>query len=159
MTWAQLLAAAEALHEDARNGLRDAAGENVRDAAAQPSLPIAGIGWATVDLERAQRELDGLLAGDPDAPPLLPWAPLERDATLGARACLRAPNVSGASPALVVLEPDTEGRLAASLVRFGEGVLVLYLGEGLPRPGELLPGRRAWGPNVVVLGSTKRHGR
>lgn len=150
MTWAQLVGAAEAM--------RGAAEEQLGDAAVPRTVPIAGIGWATVDLERAQGELDGLLAGDPAAPPLLPWAPLERDATLGARASLRAPSVTGASPALVVLEPDTESRLAASLARFGEGVLVLYLGEGLPRPGALLPGRPSWGPNVVFLGAPARRG-
>jgi hypothetical protein len=150
MTWAQLVAAAEEL----------------RAAAGPAGLPIAGIGWATVDLERAQGELDGLIAGDPAAPSLLPWAPLERDPGLGARGSVRAPIVAAptvgapadrhAPPALTVLEPDTEGRLAASLAKFGEGVLVLYLGEGLPRPGRLVPGRPAWGPNVVVLGPDDR---
>lgn len=145
MTWAQLAAAAQEL----------------REAAGAPSLPIAGIGWATVDLERAQGELDGLITGDPAAPALLPWAPMERDPALGARGFVRAPIAAEPaderatdgreSPALAVLEPDTEGRLAAALARFGEGVLVLYLGDGPPRPGRLLPGGPAWGPNVVIL--------
>jgi hypothetical protein len=52
----------------------------------------------------------------------------------------------------VVLEPDTEGRLAASLARFGEGVAVIYLGDGPPGPGTLVRGGLPWGPHVILLG-------
>lgn len=143
MTWAELVAAAEA----------------VRDLAVPPpELPIAGIGWATVDEERARAELDGLLTCDPHAPALLHWAPIDRDRNLGARGWARVPADSGGAPALVVLEPDTEGRVAAALARFGVGVLVIYLGEGTPRPGRLLPGEAAWGPHVVVMDSSERVG-
>ncbi|MEO8273321.1 MAG: hypothetical protein ABI620_04580 [Chloroflexota bacterium] len=140
MSWAEIVAAAE----------------DLRRATAVPGLRLAGIGWATVDLERARAELDGLLAGDPRAPALQLWAPLEGDLQLGARGSVRAPSEPGSSPALVALEPDTEGRLAAFLVRFGEGIAVIYLGEGLPRQGRLLPGGPAWGPHVVVLDSDER---
>jgi hypothetical protein len=140
MTWAALVAASEEVRKDAH----------------APELPIAAIGWATVDSERARADLDAVLSGDPGAPQLQPWAPIERDPDLGARAWARAAADPGGAPALVVLEPDTEGRLAASLARFGEGVAVIYLGEGMPRPGRLLRGGQAWGPHVVVVDSSEQ---
>lgn len=142
MTWAELIAAAE----------------GIREAAPAPAAPpLVGIGWVSVDEERARAELDGLLAGDPGAPPLRPWAPMDRDAGLGARGWLRAPVQTGGAPALVVLEPDTEGRVAACLARFGEGVGVIYVGEGIPRPSRLLAsGAPAWGPHVVVMAGPVR---
>jgi len=143
MTWATLVAAAE----------------EVRDSSTSPPrLPITGIGWATVDEERARAELDGLLGGDPSAPAMGPWLPIDRDANLGARGWARIAVAPEGAPALVVLEPDTEGRVAAALVRFGEGVLVIYLGEGAPGPGRVLPGAPAWGPHVVVTDSSGRMG-
>ena len=73
-------------------------------------------------------------------------------------------------PAIVLLEPDTEGRLAATLARFGEGVGAIYVAPragdppgrvdpvrvGRPSPGPLGSGRTvlarpAWGPHVIVL--------
>jgi hypothetical protein len=144
-----------------------AAAESIRavGAARDPwlaDLPVAGIGWATVELDRAARELYG--AG--------PFSPASRDASLGASA-RRSPSSKPGSPgpvlpAIVLLEPDTEGLLAAALARFGEGVLALYLGPldradvddtphlGPPRSGPLGParlviGRPAWGPHVLVL--------
>ena len=137
MSWAELVAAAEGVYEAA--------------ATRAPQRPIAGIGWATVDQERARAELDGLLAADPAAPRLAPWAPLDRDPSLGSSVWVRLSVGSSAGPALVVLEPDTEGPLAASLARFGEGVAVLYLGEGAPRTGGLTRGGPAWGPHIVVM--------
>jgi hypothetical protein len=142
MSWAELVEAAEAIRlaaVDLDPRLRAA--------------PLAGIGWATVDHERAQDELDGLLAGDPAAPSLAPWDSVGRDPVLGAAAWQRAPD--GAAPAplpsLVLLEPDTEGRIAAFLARFGEGVGAIYLGDRPPRAGEVLRGGPAWGPHVVIL--------
>lgn len=146
MTWFEIVAAAE----------------RVREGVASPAarLPIAAIGWATVDQERARAELDGLLASDPGAPRLGPWKPLDPDASLGASVWARAALDPAGAPALVVLEPDTEGPLAAFLVRFGEGVAVIYLGldspatgAGLPRLGHLLRGGPAWGPHIVVMDS------
>ena len=61
---------------------------------------------------------------------------------------------------LVLLEPSTEGRLAAALARRPEGIVVLYV-EGDPgpaarptalgRPGRLLPHGKPWGPFVIVV--------
>lgn len=106
---------------------------------------IIGRGWATVEIERAAAALaDSLVTGTAfeEAP---------RSAILGA-CCLRG----RARPAaggdridagddpdwIVLLEPDTEGRLAGYLARFGEGWAATWtlpddpagrLGHGLAR--------------------------
>lgn len=82
--------------------------------------PVA-VGWATVELERAERELCaalGLSADDFD--------PAASSIALGAR-CRIAPGVLGDALALALLEPETEGRLAATLARLGEGPAVVWL--------------------------------
>jgi len=148
MTWSALIEAAEAVRAEV-------AARDPRVA----GLRLAGIGWATVEHERAIDELDALFAADrrPDAdagPGAAnhPWTSIGPDPALGALGWLRQTGIPGAWPVLVVLEPDTEGRLAASLARFGEGVAVVYLGEGRPGPGSLVPGGSAWGPHAVLLG-------
>lgn len=70
------------------------------------------IGWATVDLERALAALDR------------PARPAPDDELLGAR-CATV-EATDPEPALVLLEPSTEGRLAATLARHGEGPVALY---------------------------------
>jgi hypothetical protein len=142
-----------------------AAGEDIlaRAALDSPDLAgatIVGIGWATVDIERAEAQL-GAAFGERGA-----WAEAPRDALLGARAAVYQPEMA-ARPVAVVLEPDTEGRLAASLARHGEGVAAVYVTArpgsvlasgffGIPAGGPLGRGRRlARGgdaePSVVVL--------
>jgi hypothetical protein len=132
-------------------------------------LQVAGIGWATVELERAAGELDAAFqrAGMPKPA----WTPVPRDELLGASAWSSHewwPTWGQEdAPAIVVLEPDTEGRLAAALARAGEGVRAVYLSAedpqrinatrvGRPSPGPLGSGRLvlarpAWGPHVIVL--------
>jgi hypothetical protein len=145
MSWAALLEAAEAVRVVA-----------VEREPAITGLRLAAIGWATVEHERAERELDELLgrgapvgAGGASGSA---WAALPRHPVLGARAWLRQGSGGGGEPALVVLEPDSEGRLAASLARFGEGVAAIYLGEGPLGPGRLVPGGASWGPHAILLG-------
>ncbi|MGZ9276644.1 MAG: hypothetical protein ACXW4L_05910 [Candidatus Limnocylindrales bacterium] len=82
-----------------------------------PDLPpgTLAIGWATVELDRAAAELASLVgdAGFIDAVP---------SEILGARCRVgRAVGVGGEGLDIVLVEPDTEGRLAAFLARFGEG--------------------------------------
>jgi hypothetical protein len=119
------------------------------------ALLLAGIGWATVELDRAEDELSMWLG---DA-----WPPVRpSDPHLGARARVRE---AGGLPAerFVLLEPDTEGRLAASLARDGEGPCALYLrprdgleawAEAARRRGVVLAGRRIGplGPQRLVAG-------
>ena len=71
-------------------------------------------GWATVDIDRAAVELSDRVddGGFADA---------ERSAWLGARCRRGRATDSGAGGWIVLLEPDTEGRLAAFLARHGEG--------------------------------------
>lgn len=142
--------------------LREAEGILEAAAAREPLLAgarIVGIGWATVELDRAASELAAVGGGG--------WLPAGRDELLGAaarRATARAGGADG-GPDVVLLEPDTEGRLAASLVRFDEGVAAVYVrtggplgGAGPEGGGPLGRGRLAaspsrWGPHVIVLDS------
>ncbi len=111
---------------------------------------LAAVGWATVDGERTIAGLSGIefrVAGP--------------DALLGARTWW----ADIGATALLVLEPITEGRLAAALARRGEGIVALYLAmpgppggvtgqTGLGVPGRLLPHDRPWGPFVIEVTST-----
>ena len=139
------------------------------------------VGWATVDLERAALGLG----------PGRPTAPLPDDDLLGSR-CLSVGSTDGAGGAdwangpiaedlpIVLLEPNTEGRLAASLARHGEGPIALYLlvpartidrfrvvapasGVHLSRPASgpfgravLVLDEAAWGPHVIVAEASAR---
>ncbi len=78
------------------------------------------VGWATVELDRAELEVPTAFPAMRSATPEA--APEER--LLGAR-CRRLGFDSGRG--VVLLEPSTEGRLAAALARHGEGPLVAYL--------------------------------
>lgn len=151
---------------DALAELRSAA-EAIRAVVAErdpwlAELPLVGIGWATVDLDRAAQELAAIAT----------FGAVPRDATLGASA-RRSPLGDRSRPALVLLEPDTEGLLAATLARSGEGVGAIYLGAldradvddtprlGPSRPGPLGParlviGRPKWGPHALVLAGVGR---
>lgn len=135
-------------------------------AEAGDGLRLLGVAWCTVELDRAERELDmwleapgGSGAGGP-APADVP------DAHLGAITRSRAaPHLPGGR--LVLAEPTTEGRLAASLARDAEGPCGLYLGPagggadalaawvaGARSRGVTLARREPgpFGPQVLVLG-------
>ncbi|HKG57228.1 MAG TPA: hypothetical protein VKA85_08270 [Candidatus Limnocylindrales bacterium] len=128
------------------------------------SLRTVAVGYATVDLDEAEAQLRltlgarGVRAGADDA-------------LLGARTRI-VETTDGAL--LVLLEPCTEGRLAASLARFGHGAVVEYLevadegtdvaaaaalagirlsapAHGPFGPSRLVVGGRAWGPHVVLV--------
>ena len=89
------------------------------------------------------------------------WEPMTREDALGASAVVT--RVGDA--ALVLLEPDTEARLAASLARFGEGLCLVYVRAdgpgGMARPTALgLPGRlrahaHPWGPFLIAVAAAK----
>ncbi len=106
---------------------------------------LVGIGWATVDIERTLADLAVATAHATDD-----------DELLGARAW----RVDGSPVALLLLEPVTEGRLAAALARRGEGIAALYLVADTPLegslrptavgvPGRLMPQERPWGPFLI----------
>jgi hypothetical protein len=80
------------------------------------------IGWATVELERAAGELSHLLelgSTFEDAP---------SSVILGAR-CRVGRVADDPSLRIVLLEPETEGRLAATLARSGEGWKVTWAAD------------------------------
>jgi hypothetical protein len=121
-------------------------------------------GWATVELDRAEHE-QVLDRGWP------PAAPAPDDLPLGATARIaRSPD---GEATLVLLEPFTEGRLAASLARHGEAILVDYLvvagsldeairvaredgltlsalSSGPFGPERLVAGSPPWGPHLIL---------
>jgi hypothetical protein len=116
------------------------------DGSARPRLHA--VGWATIDREARSREQPGAT----ELPP---------DEALGAAVRLAQP-VAGVRVAL--LEPTTEGRLVAALVRFGEGPVALYLtgvehelgGRTQRTPGpfgneRLIPGGPPPGPFVILV--------
>ncbi len=120
---------------------------------------VLAIGWATVDRERFVGGL-GLAAVEE----------LPDDPHLGAFVVRHGL----ARPATLVVEPATEGRLAATLARSGEGPVAVYLGLGgtelhalaaerqggaqvsTVQPGPLGPsavllGGRIWDPAIVLV--------
>ena len=111
---------------------------------APDAVVLLGLGWCTVDLDRAEADLEMWLGPPPASPAAgdangdgagdangdgagdgtAPGPPV--DEHLGAVARLReGAGLPGAWT--VLLEPSTEGRVAASLARDGEGPCALYL--------------------------------
>ncbi|OGO57876.1 MAG: hypothetical protein A2Z32_07260 [Chloroflexi bacterium RBG_16_69_14] len=107
-------------------------GERIRatltSATSEPALARHGrpyaLGWATVELDRAARELAADLGLAADA-----FAPAADSLALGAR-CRVAHVAIARDVALAILEPATEGRLAGMLARLGEGPAVIWLVAG-----------------------------
>jgi hypothetical protein len=134
------------------------------------SMRLVAVGWATVDADRAEGELDTWLGPAPETGP-----DAGEDPHLGATVRLRGAD-SLPGDWLALLEPSTEGRAAAALARHGEGPCALYLRPadgldgwlawmreagleervGMPHDGPLglqvaLPGAPAAGPHVLVV--------
>lgn len=94
--------------------------------AGTPAFLVAGarpiaVGWATVELDRAAAELAasfGFGAGQ--------FQGATRSMLLGCASRV-GPGVLPECGSLALVEPDTEGRLAASLARLGEGPSVIWL--------------------------------
>lgn len=95
------------------------------------------VGWATVELDRAARELAHLLESGSD------FEDAPSSEILGARC--RVGSAAGPWGArIVLLEPDTEGRLAATLARHGEGWVARWVAAApgtTPPRGELSAAR------------------
>jgi hypothetical protein len=85
--------------------------------AVQPRRVV--VGWATVELDRAEVEVAVNIA----MPGGLRVEPADDERALGARCRLLRFDARD----VLLLEPSTEGRLAAALARHGEGSLALYL--------------------------------
>jgi hypothetical protein len=115
--------------------------ESVARSSSSVAAATVGVGWATVELERAALELADALGV-----PASRFAPGIDSSVLGAR-CLVADDVLPDGSALVVLEPATEGRMAATLARFGEGPVAIWLAPSEPGEGGEVGsgGGAAWG--------------
>lgn len=140
MSWSELVTAAESIRAGAATVEPELAG-----------LSIEGIAWATVEATRAFEELASVLG-------TATWVPVDRDPLLGASVWRREPPPGpDARVALLVVEPDTEGRLAACLARFGEGVAAVYLAaQGGPdrAPDRVVAVSPRWGPYAIVRART-----
>ena len=121
------------------------------------------VGWGTIELERAVRS-----ARRTGGAPVTP-VPAPDDEHLGGRCVVIRPE--GSDEVVILLEPFTEGLLAAALARHGEGLVVTYVlsdhdasarlraaGIGLSAeaggplgPGRLVLGGDRWGPHVVAV--------
>ena len=131
-------------------------------AAVRPVRAVSG--WATVELDRATAEVSEALEALGPARS----EPAPDDDLLGARA--RLLRFAG-NRDLLLLEPATEGLLAASLARLGEGTVARYLlveGDPAARAREAglvlsaeaagplglqrrLVGGSRWGPHLIVV--------
>ena len=134
--------------------------------AVEPRRAVGG--WATVELNRAEIEVAVALAELHELrDPRVEDAPDER--LLGARGRFLQ-YADGRD--MLLLEPSTEGRLAAALARYGEGSVALYLlvdagaperarragfrlsseGRGPFGPERLVIAGPRWGPFLVIAG-------
>ncbi len=120
---------------------------------------LAAVGWATVDTDRAVAQLAILLGIGLDG-----FITASDSAALGARCRI----VAAASPLLgdimlAVIEPATEGRLAAALARWDEGPVAAWYatapsadaaGAGLPGPfgrERIVAGDPLTGPHRLLV--------
>jgi hypothetical protein len=97
------------------------------------------IGWATVELDRAAMELGHLLA------PGTTFEEAPSSAILGGR-CRIGSAAGTPGVRIVLLEPDTEGRLAAALARAGEGWKATWVQDPGIDPGPRQVSRARPGP-------------
>jgi hypothetical protein len=111
------------------------------------SLRPFALGWATVDLDRVQRTFAESFGVPVVAPEDLPDCVL-----LGAR-CRRISTGSAQDPFVILIEPSTEGRLAASLARHGEGPAVVWVraSAGLPAVSRSVASAGPFGTEVLLL--------
>lgn len=122
----------------------------------RPNVPTPGVarvpapvaaGWATVELDRAAVELGRLLA---------PGATFEAAPDcllLGARCRIgRAAGRDAPAPLIVLLEPITEGRLAATLARHGESWCATWETDDPGRAPTSTERSGPLGPERLVLG-------
>jgi len=118
---------------------------------AVPVPDVLAVGWATVELDRAARELGAALG--------VAFVAVEGSVHLGAVCRRSVATVDGVH--VVLLEPITEGRLAATLARHAEGWAAAWLRDDdatrQPRSGGALTNLSAsrlgpFGPEQLLLG-------
>jgi hypothetical protein len=99
-------------------------GEAAADEALVGAGRVIAVGWATVELDRAAAELAADLGSVAGA-----FAPAADSVALGAR-CRVMPAALPGRVAVAIVEPATEGRLAGSLARYGEGPVAVWFAAG-----------------------------
>jgi hypothetical protein len=130
-------------------------------AAGAAAVRAIAVGWTTVELARAEASIRETAA---DA--VGPFADAPGDEVLGAHARAAGLRLAAVPTVrtLVLLEPSTESRLAASLARLGEGPAVVWLawdaGAGVPAGDAITsaPGAGPFGRERLLLGG-ERDGR
>jgi hypothetical protein len=106
---------------------------------------LIALGWATVETDRAIAELANALAIQPAS-----FEVATGSAALGSSALVATGVLEGAA-ALAIVEPSTEGRLAAHLARHGEGPTVAWLAEPARATAEGPEGPRGpFGPERIA---------
>lgn len=125
-----------------------------RIAGDEPDLAPFALGWATVELDRAEQAFADTFGPSAKAAVAAP-----DDTILGASCRIVTLDLAGL-PLVVLLEPNTEGRLAASLARRGEGPVAVWLGPVAPAdrtspedPPSETDGDGPFGPQVLLPGS------
>jgi hypothetical protein len=113
----------------------------------EAARPVA-IGWTTVESERAERELaDAFGAG------LGAFRDAPADRILGGHCRIAS---GGPAGVIAILEPATEGRLAESLARLGEGpAVVWFVLEAAPTDRTAAPSPGPFGPEWLVARSAR----
>jgi hypothetical protein len=116
------------------------------DAPPAPASRLHALGWATVELERAERELTADLGLAPTA-----FVQAPDSGGLGAR-CRVALDAFPGRVALVILEPATEGWLSAALARYGEAPLAAWFVRDAETDGEAASSaaRGPFGPERIA---------
>jgi len=121
---------------------------------------LRAVGWATVDTDRAVAQLASLLGIGEDAFNAAPGS-----AALGALCRIAATGPVAGGIVLAVIEPATEGRLAAALARWDEGPVAAWYatvaapddaGTGLPGPfgrERIVGGDPLTGPHRLLVQS------
>jgi hypothetical protein len=132
-------------------------------------LIVVAVGYATLDLDEAQRGADATVENDA-------VRAAADDPLLGARSRIV---LAASGPWIVLLEPSTEGRVAASLARYGPGPMAEYLAPVKERAGvvaragslgivlsppaegplgrqRLVLGDARWGPHLLLLDEDRR---
>ena len=112
-------------------------------AATDATHRLVAIGWASVDSERAITELSEALGVEASA-----FSPATGSAVLGSFALVATGVLDGAAD-LAIVEPSTEGRLAAHLARHGEGPTVAWLAARATSP-ETLGADGPFGPERLL---------
>ena len=132
--------------------------DRMLDALVGPSQRVLALGWATVDLDRAAADLASELGFD-----VAEFLAAPDSIVLGARCRVAHARLPG-DTRLALLEPATEGRLAATLARHGEGPFVTWArssdaptrraataSPGPFGPERLQPGGPPQGPFLLLI--------